>query len=170
MENEAQLIHQEIIIALFEGQDSADVALERISNQPSDTVLDLKGQTAVIRMDESGSISSSTPKGKGKTVKGALLGGVVGLLIGLPIGGVIVGGIIGFTRRNKQKTDTEKDRVTLEHIVEHMKPDSSMIVAEVKDWQASTVADALRMNGAINVIHADKEKLAEIIEKTETEE
>jgi len=44
-----------------------------------------------------------------------------------------------------------------------MKPDSSVVIAEVEDWQASTVADALHMNGAVKVIHAHKDKLAALI-------
>lgn len=165
MENESEFTHHEIIIALFAGKSSADEAIEKIANQASDTVPDLKGQTAVITMDENGAVKSSTPKSKGKTVKGALLGGVVGLLIGLPIGGVIVGGIIGFTRRGKQKADPDEDHATLDHIVDHMKPDSSVIVAEVEDWQASTISDALQMNGAVKVIHAEREKLIDLIEE-----
>ena len=169
MENEAEVTHHEIIIALFEGKNGANDAIKRISDQASDTVPDLKGQTAVITMDKNGKISSSTPKAKGKTGKGAVLGGIVGLLIGLPIGGVIVGGIIGFTRRGKQHAESAKDHVTLEQIADHMKPDSSVIVAEVEDWQASTVADALHMNGAVKVIHAQKDNLAELIEKDDLE-
>lgn len=165
MENETELTHHEIIIALFEGQHSADDALEHIAKQASDTVPDLKGKTAVIRMDENGKIHSSTPKSKGKTVKGAVLGGVVGLLIGLPIGGVIVGGIIGLTRRGKKKGEPDEDHATWEQLIDHMKPDSSVVVAEVEDWQASTVADTLQMNGAGKVIHADKSKLAELIKE-----
>jgi len=165
MGNETELTHHEIIIALFEGKDGASDGLSRISTQASDTVPDLTGQTAVINMDENGKVSSTTPKGKGKTVKGAVLGGIVGLLVGLPVGGVIVGGIIGFTRRGKKKAELSEEHATLEHLVDHMKPNSSLIVAEVEDWQASTVADALEMNGAVKVIHADKEKLAELIEE-----
>ncbi|NHZ72770.1 MAG: DUF1269 domain-containing protein, partial [Aquificales bacterium] len=167
--NETEFTHHEIIIALFEGKDGASDAVQRISDQASDTVPDLKGQTAVIAMDENGKISSSTAKAKGKTVKGAALGGIVGLLIGLPIGGVIVGGIIGYTRRGKKQAGSDDDQVTLEQIADHMEPDSSVIVAEVEDWQASTVADALHMNGAVKVIHAQKDNLAELIEKDDSE-
>ena len=165
MENETELTHHEIIIALFEQQHGADDALDRIANQASKTVPDLKGKTAVIRMDEHGKIHSSTPQGKGKAVKGAALGGVVGLLIGLPIGGAIVGGIIGLTRRGKKKANSDEDQATLAQIADHMKPDTSVVVAEVEDWQASTVADTLQMNGASKVIHADKNKLADLIEE-----
>jgi uncharacterized membrane protein len=164
MENETELTHHEIIIALFEGQHGAADALDRIAGQSSQTVPDLKGKTAVIRMDENGKIHSSKPKGKGKTGKGAVLGGVVGLLIGLPIGGAIVGGIIGHSRRGKNHADASQDQATLAHIADHMKPDSSVVVAEVEDWQASTVADTLHMNGAVKVIHADKDKIAELID------
>lgn len=165
MENKTELTHHEIIIALFEGQHGAEDALERIASQASETVPDLKGKTAVIRMDENGKIHTSTPKGKGKTVKGAALGGVVGLLIGLPVGGVIIGGIIGLTRRGKKKADSSEDQATLSQIADHMKPDSSVVVAEVEDWQASTVADTLHMNAAVKVIHADKDKIAELIDE-----
>ena len=163
MENETEFTHHEIIIALFEGKDGANDAVQRISDQASDTVPDLKGQTAVISVNENGKISSSTPKVKGKTGKGAVLGGIVGLLIGLPIGGVIVGGIIGYVRRGKKHAESEDDQVTLEQIAGHMQPDSSVVVAEVEDWQASTVADALHMNGAVKVIHSQKDNLAELI-------
>ena len=165
MENETESTTREIIIALFAGENGAEDALKQFSTQASDTVPDLKGQTAVIRMDENGKVSSSTPKIKGKTVKGAVLGSVVGLLIGLPIGGAIIGGVIGFTRRGKQKAASEEDQATLAQIKDHMKPDSSVIVAEVDDWQASTVADTLQMNGAVKVIHADKDKLATLIKE-----
>lgn len=163
MENKTELTHHEIIIALFEGKDGATDAIEHISKHASNTVPDLKGKTAVISMDENGKISSSKPKGK--TVKGAALGGVVGLLIGIPIGGIIVGGIIGFMRHGKNKVDSDENHATLEQIIDHMKPDSSVVVAEIEDWQASTVADTLQMNGAIKVIHADKDKLAKLIEE-----
>jgi uncharacterized membrane protein len=163
MENKTESTYHEIIIALFEGQTSATDALERISREASDTVPDLKGTTAVIRMDENGKIHSSKPKGKGKTGKGVVLGGVVGLIIGLPIGGAIIGGIIGHSRRSKIHA-ADDEQATLAHIVDHMKPDSSVVVAEVEDWQASTVADTLHMNGAVKVIHADKDKIAELID------
>ncbi len=165
MENEFEYTHHEIIIALFAGENGASETLTHIAEQASDTVPNLTGQTAVISMDEAGNIKTETPQGKGKTVKGAVLGGVVGLLVGLPVGGAIVGGIIGFTRRGKQKAESESDPATLGHLKDHLQPDSSIIVAEVEDWQASTVADTLQMNGAVKVIHADKEKLAELIEE-----
>ena len=168
MKNKPEFTHHEIIIALFDGQNGAADALEHISHEASDTVPDLKGTTAVIRMDENGKIHTSKPKGKGKALKGAALGGVVGLLIGLPVGGVIIGGIIGFTRPGKKKADSGENQATLSQIADHMKPDSSVVVAEVEDWKASTVADTLHMNGAVNVIHADKDKIAELID-TDTE-
>lgn len=164
MENKTEFTHHEIIIALFDGQTGATDALERISHEASDIVPDLKGTTAVIRMDENGKIHSSKPKGKGKTGKGAVLGGVVGLLIGLPLGGAIIGGLIGHSRGGKTHAAADDEQATLEHIVDHMKPDSSVVIAEVEDWQASTVADTLHMNGAIQVIHADKDKIAELID------
>ena len=161
MENKTEFTHHEIIIALFDGQTGAADALERISREASDTVPDLKGTTAVIRMDENGKIHSSKPKGK--TGKGVVLGGVVGLLIGLPLGGAIIGGLIGHSRGGKNHA-ADDEQATLAHITDHMKPDSSVVVAEVEDWQASTVADTLHMNGAVNVIHADKDKIAELID------
>lgn len=167
MENKTDLTHHEIIIALFAGKDGAKDAIEYISSQASDTVPDLKGQTAVISMDENGTVSSSTAKGK--TVKGAVLGGIAGLLIGLPVGGVIVGGIIGHSRRGKYHGKSDVDHVTLEQIADHMKPNSSVIVAEVEDWQASTVADTLYMNSAVKVIHAEKDKFADLIESNKLE-
>lgn len=160
MQNETESKNQEFIIALFEGKDSANEAVKRVSEQASGTVPDLHEKTAVISMNENGKISSSTAKGK--AVKGAALGGLVGLLIGLPVGGAIVGGIIGFTRR-KHKADTFTDEVTIEQIANQMKPDSSILISEVEDWQAATVADTLYMNGAVNVIHTHKDKLATLI-------
>jgi uncharacterized membrane protein len=162
MENKTGSIHHEIIIALFAGKDGASQALQRLSKEVSMTVPDLTGQTAVITMNEKGKISSSIPKAKGKTAKGAALGGVAGLLVGLPVGGAIVGGIIG-TSRGKKHAESEVDQVTMTEIADHMRPDSSVLVAEVEDWQASTVSDVLTMNGAVKVIHAQKDKLADLI-------
>lgn len=167
MENETKLTHHEIIIALFAGKEGASQAVEYISKETTAAVPDMKGKTAVIIMDENGKISSSIPKGKGKTVKGAALGGVAGLLIGLPVAGLIVGGIIGTTRRGKNNAESEMAEVTLTEIANHMKPNSSVIVAEVEDWQASTVADTLYMNGAVKVIHAEKDKLADLMAEDE---
>jgi uncharacterized membrane protein len=169
MKNEAEVGHHEIIIALFAGKDSGQNAIKLIAAQASNTVPDLKGQTAVIRMDENGKVTSDTPQGKGKTGKGAVLGGLVGLLVGLPVGGAIVGGIIGYTRRGKHHESSDEEHLTVAHLVDHMKPDSSIVVAEVEDWQASTVADSLHMNGAVKVVHAQKDKLAALIEEYEAQ-
>jgi uncharacterized membrane protein len=155
--------HTDIVIAVFEGENRADEVLADIEGTSTSEVGELREQVTVINLDEQGKLSVSTPKKPKRrgTAGGALVGVLVGAAIGVPVVGAVLGGVVGLRRAiKKQKSGQE---ISLDQVTELIRPDSSMVVAEIEDWRVGIVMSNLEMREAKLVLHASQEELAQAI-------
>lgn len=147
--------HNEIIIAVYDGVDSAQKVLQDVRNSLA-SVSKVGDEAAVIMMDADGHVSVKDGHQKRKGMaSGGVIGLLAGALVGLPLAGAVVGGVLGRFRAKKREHDkmTDVDEAALQDVVDKMQPNSSMIVAEVPDWRAEEVADTLQLHGAVLVLH-----------------
>ena len=155
--------HTEIVMAVFEGENRANEVLAEIEETTTSEVGSLRDQVTVISLDEQGKLSVSAPKKQKRqsTLGGALVGVLVGAALGVPVVGAVLGGVVG-ARRVAKKKRTGQD-FSLDQVTELMKPDSSMVVAEIEDWRVGMVMSNLEMRGAKHVLHATQTELAQAI-------
>ena len=155
--------HTEIVMAVFEGQNRANEVLADIDETTTSEMGSWRDQVTVISLDEQGKLSVSAPRKQKRqsTLGGALVGVLVGTALGLPVVGAVLGGVVG-TRRATKKKKSGQD-FSLDQVTELMRPDSSMVVAEVEDWRVGMVMSNLEMRGAKLVLHASQAELAQAI-------
>jgi uncharacterized membrane protein len=159
--------HTEIVMAVFEGENRANEVLTKIDESSTSEVGSLRDQVTVISLDEQGKLSVSAPKKEKRqsTLGGALVGVLVGAALGLPVVGAVLGGVVG-ARRTAKKKKADRD-FSLDQVTELMRPDSSMVVAEIEDWRVGMVMSNLEMRGAELVLHASAAELAQAIADAE---
>jgi len=155
--------HTEIVIAVFEGENRAKEVLADINETTTSELETLRDYVTVISLDEQGKLSATAPKKQKRqsTLGGALIGVLVGAALGVPVVGAVLGGVVGVRRAiKKQKSGQD---FSLDQVTELMKPDSSMVVAEVEDWRVGMVMSTLEMRKAKLVLHATEAELAQAI-------
>ena len=87
------------------------------------------------------------------------------LALGVPVVGAVLGGVVGLRRAIKQQKSGQD--FSLDQVTNLMKPDSSMVVAEIEDWRVGMVMSNLEMREAKLVLHASQEELAQAITDAE---
>ena len=157
--------HTEIVIAVFDGEHRAKEVLADIDETSTSEVGSLRDHVTVISLDDQGKLSVSTPKKQKRrsTLGGTLVGVLVGAALGVPVVGAVLGGVVG-ARRAKKKSGQD---FSLDQVTELMRPDSSMVVAEVEDWRVGMVMSNLEMRGAKLVLHTSEAELAQAIADVE---
>jgi uncharacterized membrane protein len=155
--------HTEIVVAIFEGENRAKEVLADIDETSTSELETLRDHVTVISLDEQGKLSATAPKKQKRqsTLGGALIGVLVGAALGVPVVGAVLGGVVG-VRRAAKKKESGQD-FSLNQVTELMKPDSSMVVAEVEDWRVGMVMSTLEMREAKLVLHATEAELAQAI-------
>jgi uncharacterized membrane protein len=125
----------DLVIAVYDGLDTADEAFETIKSLEGHDRLKIHDAAVFTRTDK-GKIKLKN-KGYVATWKGGTIGLGVGLLLGGPIGGAVVGGLIGFgrghQRRNLRELVDEKLGTTQSALA---------VVAENVEWAAVEAAMA----------------------------
>ena len=159
--------HTEIVIAVFEGENRATEVLVEIDETSTSEMGSLRDRVTVISLDEQGKLSVSAPKKQKRqsTLGGALVGVLVGAALGVPVVGAVLGGVVGARRAAKKKKSGQD--FSLDQVTELMRPDSSMVVAEVEDWRVGMVMSNLEMREAKLVLHATQAELAQAIANAE---
>ena len=159
--------HTEIVIAVFEGENRANEVLVEIDETSTSEMGSLRDRVTMISLDEQGKLSVSAPKKQKRqsTLGGALVGVLVGAALGVPVVGAVLGGVVGARRAAKKKKSGQD--FSLDQVTELMRPDSSMVVAEVEDWRVGMVMSNLEMREAKLVLHATQAELAQAIANAE---
>ena len=165
---------KEVVIAVFDGADTAEKMLADIESLDTNLNTSLKKEAAVVTMSQGGKLSVTPPTKKAKgAVTGAVVGALVGTLFGLPIVGAALGSVVGAVG-SKQKAKQELQRSTpaqvREQLVDMLVPDSSMIIVAVEDIYVNDVVDAFKSRGAKKVLHTPESELAEALIAEHTEQ
>ena len=85
--NDIQL-NNEIVIAVFEGEHTAEKVLTDIESLGTNVSASLKQEATVVTMNEDSKLSVTPPANKGKgAAAGAVVGALVGTVFGLPVVG-----------------------------------------------------------------------------------
>jgi len=164
--NDIQII-KEIVIAVFNGADTAEKVLADIKSLGTSLNTSLQEEATIVTMDDGGKLSATPPTKKAKgAVTGAVVGALVGTLFGLPIVGAALGGVVGaFGSKQKARRELQSSTSTevREQLVDMLVPDSSMIIVSVEDIYVNDVVDAFRSRGAKEVVHTPEAELAEAL-------
>ncbi len=142
-----------LILATFAGENRAQEILKTLEEYSSNKAF--HDEVVVLTVDENGKVSvHGGNKEKKGLVSGSIVGLLVGALVGFPVVGVVLGGVLGHHRGKKSQTDLQDnvEENVWQSILDQMQPDSSLIVAEVDDWQAQNVADSLASYQAKQVL------------------
>jgi diacylglycerol kinase family enzyme/uncharacterized membrane protein len=136
--------NHQLILAVFNGTDSAETAVKQLPKWGKDTV-----EAIVIQKDADGKLTfhdvGKTPTRS--TVGGIVLGGAVGLLtggVGLGLG--ILGGVLG-RHHGKKKLTTEKVPDDLIKTAGSLGPNSSAIIAVVENGVPSETKTTIEKMG-----------------------
>ncbi len=158
-------VQLQLILAVFEGTDSAETAVKQLPKWEKDAV-----EAIVIQKDDTGKLTfrdvGHTPTKN--TITGAIIGGVVGLVTGgtgLALG--VLGGVIGHYR-GKKKLTTEKIPEQLSKTAGSLGLDSSAIIAVVAGGLASETITAIEaLGGSIYQADLPDEASSEVAEQGE---
>ncbi len=152
-----------LVLATFNGELKAEEVLGVLEEYTAQ-ISPFRDEAVVIAVDEKGKVSvHGGKKSKKGLVSGSLVGVLVGALVGFPVIGILLGGALGVHRgkkKTKQKIEGNVDADVLQSILNYLQPNSSLIVAEVEDWQAQNIADSLQSYGATHVLLGNADDVA----------
>jgi uncharacterized membrane protein len=160
--SEAQL---NLLIAIYENEDGAENAFEKIKEDDKD-VLEIAQAAVAVRKDANSGLHYKdiglTPA-KG-ALGGVILGGILGILsggLGIILGGLgaLVGGLVGEKKHGEHLASAE-----INQVITSLAPGSSALVVVVESEQRDILAWTL-VNAGAEVITADIPK--ELAQKLE---
>ena len=139
--------NKEVVIAVFDGKDTAEKVLADMEKLGTSEVDALHREGTIVTLDEKGKLSVTTPKTKAKgAASGAVAGVLVGALLGVPVVGAVVGGVaaaLSMRVRARRKLDhLALENVELEHFIDSIESNSSIIIAVVEDYYVDGLVDA----------------------------
>lgn len=155
---------QRIIIAGFDGVDTAGVAYERLKEMQHAHAVELK-DAAVLQMDDKSRLQIRDVEDMTGT-RGAVIGGTLGAVVGAitgpigwaTLGGAAVGGLVAKLR------DSGFDQRRLEQFGANLQGGTSALVASTEPQYAEPVEDSLRTTARSVLILEMGEHLADELE------